>query len=177
MAIGLIFVNIVKLLMNPFADFNINSKTWIYAADRLLNETESKDINKILNEFTLGWKAHELPLKAKAQVFYNAILVIMVDENYNTVSGCGIDKSVSTIKNIGEKYHVNFFNRLLIHILIDDKIKIYNTLQLKYAIRSSEVNSNSLVLNTMVQNKKMFENQLFIKLSESWAGKYLVQTA
>ena len=41
----------------------------------------------------------------------------MVDEGFNEISGCGIDKSVKLVKEIEQATDLNLFDRLKIQIL------------------------------------------------------------
>ncbi|MBB77755.1 MAG: ABC transporter ATPase [Crocinitomicaceae bacterium] len=95
-----------------FPDFNPHSKVWIYNSDRRLKLSEQKIINNELKKFVNSWQAHNLNLKAEAILEHNYFIILVVDESNVKASGCSIDTSVKLIKSIGERFSVNFFNRL-----------------------------------------------------------------
>ena len=95
-----------------FPDFNPHSKVWIYNSDRRLKLSEQKIINNELKKFVNSWQAHNLNLKAEAILEHNYFIILVVDESNVKASGCSIDTSVRLIKSIGERFSVNFFNRL-----------------------------------------------------------------
>ena len=95
-----------------FQNFNPHSKVWIYNSDRRLKLSEQKIINNELKKFVNSWQAHNLNLKAEAILEHNYFIILVVDESNVKASGCSIDTSVKLIKSIGERFNVNFFNRL-----------------------------------------------------------------
>ena len=95
-----------------FPKFNPNSKVWIYNSDRRLKLSEQKIIKNELKKFVSSWQAHNLNLRAEAILEHNYFIILVVDEYDVKASGCSIDTSVKFIKSIGEKFGVNFFNRL-----------------------------------------------------------------
>lgn len=175
MANGFIFVIIVTMLLNLQHDFSANSRVWVYAADRLLAPGEAMWLKQDLLSFVSNWKAHQAPLRAHADVLYNSVVVIMVDENLNAASGCSIDKSVEMIKNAGKKLQVDFFNRMLIHAFVDNEISIFNLQSLRKALDTGIVTPETYIVNHLVQTKQDLETKFKIMIKNSWASKYLVQ--
>jgi len=163
--------------MNLFADFPPDAKAWVYTSDRLLKDEEAKEIQIQLNFFTDNWTAHNNQLKARGVVYCNALIIIMVDETTAPISGCGIDKSVAFIKNIGKSFQIDFFNRFILVAYQNNKAVIYTPQKLKQSILNNLVNSSTIVFNTLINSKKSFSDNFFITLHNSWASKYLSVSA
>ena len=164
--------------METFTSMPNEARTWIYAANRPLSSAEQNSITTELNTFVRSWTAHENPLKAEAAILYNRFVVIMVDEGYNQISGCGIDKSVQLIKVLNEKYNLDFFNRMLVHILNNDQIETYSRTTLQDAVNTGLVNEQSVTFNHLIQTKKDFLSNWKQPLPENWVSKqikFLVQ--
>lgn len=163
--------------MNLFDSFPNQSKVWVYGANRLLNSQETDACNQILSDFTAKWQAHQMPLTAQAMVVYNAFLIFAVNEDAQAATGCSIDKSVALVKEIGQQFNINFFNRLNTYLFSNNAINIFEPSALKAAIEAGSINANSQVINTQVLTVGDLKQHFIIPLSQSWASKYLVQPA
>jgi hypothetical protein len=161
-------------MINQFNSFPPNSKVWIYGANRKLSKSEIVEIQIVLDEFTAGWTAHQLSLKAKAAILDEHFIVIMVDENVATVSGCGIDKSVKLVQDITEKFGIDFFNRLIVYFESQNEVSLIPLSKISEAINQGQINMDTYVFNTLVQTKAELENNWKVKAKDSWLkGKLL----
>ena len=150
-----------------------DSRVWIYQSNRIFSEAESKEIQAKLNDFTASWAAHEKALTACASVIYERFLIILVDEQNHSASGCSIDASVHFIKGIQQEYQVSLFNRLLIAYQADDEIKTIDMAGFKNLAASGEITADTLVFNNMISKKKELENKWLVPVTESWHKQLL----
>jgi hypothetical protein len=111
-------------LFNEFPD---DSRVWLYLANRQLDATELLFAEGILMEFILTWKAHGKNLKCNGQILFSQYLILSVNENYESASGCSIDSSVRFVKSLGNELNVDFFNRLnVLSVIGENETKISN---------------------------------------------------
>jgi hypothetical protein len=160
-------------MKHQFINFPLKSRVWVYASDKMLNLEEITWLEEQLKGFTQGWTAHEIPLKATAAVLHKHFVVLMVDETTHPISGCGIDKSVKLMKEVGEKLGINFFNRMAIQVANGDEIKVMDFQQLKMEIERQSISLDAKVFNNLVQTKEELEQAWLLPLSQSWVGKRL----
>lgn len=99
--------------------FDESSRLWVYLADRKLTDREVNLIEAELDYFTKDWTAHGKDLKAVGKIVLDHFVVLAVDESHAGATGCSIDTSVKFLKNLGQKLHVDFFNRL--QLMIEEK--------------------------------------------------------
>jgi len=146
---------------NLFLDFSLESKVWLYLSDRKFDETESDFIQHSLNRFTKNdWKTHGKSLHASGQLLFNQLIVMIVDEDVNSASGCSIDSSVHMIKKLGSELKADFFNRLFILVLNDEKI---------HRVHISELKSYEKwkMVNPLTSSLFDFRNNLILKVEDS----------
>jgi len=159
-------------------ELNLNlpatSKIWLYTADRSFGQEEREAIQQKLDGFTKTWSSHEMPMQAIAAVIYHRIVVIALNEAFNAVSGCGIDKSVSLIKELGEAMNCNFFNRMQVLVLENEELTAYNKESLQNALDQGTINEDTLVFNPMVQNLGELNQNGFVKLQAFWMAPQLM---
>jgi hypothetical protein len=165
-------------MIQTFSQFPPESKIWVYAANRTLTTQEVLSVETSLQVFTQSWTAHEMQMRAASVVLYNQIVVIALDETQHSISGCGIDKSVKLMKDLGEQLKVNFFNRMQVLCLYSETLQIFDKNSLQLAINAGEVDANTQVWNPVVANLGEFLNKGFVKLSDFWMApqlQFLVQ--
>jgi hypothetical protein len=88
-----------------------DARVWVYQANRPLSDGDVTAIGQALQLALSQWAAHGQSLLASAQVVENRFVVVGVDEGYNLPSGCSIDSSVRTLRQIGESLSIDFFDR------------------------------------------------------------------
>ncbi|MDC1022512.1 hypothetical protein OAQ85_03650 [Schleiferiaceae bacterium] len=151
---------------------NPESRLWFYGLDSPMSVLQTKELSALMSEFVNEWKAHGSELAAAFRLFSNQFLIITVDENQQTATGCSIDKSVHLLQEFGMKHNLDFFNRLLVHIEHGDAHDTYSISQLKEAIANGEVHPLSNILNTTATTLRESGTGK-IALKDSWAAKYL----
>ena len=88
------------------ADFNDNSRVWIYQASRLFTLSEALHIENMLNELVASWTAHGAPVKGYANLLFGQFIILLADETATGVSGCSIDSSVRVIQQLEKQFGV-----------------------------------------------------------------------
>ncbi len=153
------------------ADFNDNSRVWIYQSSRLFFISEALEMEDMLNEFVANWKSHADEVKGFASLFFGHFIVLMADESATGVSGCSTDSSVRLIKSIEERFKVNLFDRQNLAFIVKDKIQLLPLNQLEYAVENNFITANTLYFNSTVLTKKDMEDKWLIPVKESWLAK------
>lgn len=152
----------------PFEQMPATAKLWIYASNRKLNAAEQETILAKGAQFVTGWTAHQQQLKAAFTILHDVFLVVAVDENYNEVSGCGIDKSVHFMQEIDREFNINLFNRLQIELFIGNELLLTNKQELSVMLQQGKVNEQTLVFNKTVTDKDSFDKYFQKTLGQSW---------
>ena len=106
-----------------FPEFSSTSKVWVYKANRTLSASDNQVISDVLNEFVPQWAAHGTQLYGSWTILENWFVVLVVDEEKFSASGCSIDSSVKVIKKVGSELGIDFFNRMNVLIEEDNALK------------------------------------------------------
>lgn len=153
------------------ADFNDNSRVWIYQSSRLFLISEALEMEDMLNDFVVGWNSHGAKVKGYANLFFGWFIIIMADETATGVSGCSTDSSVHIIKSIEEKFNVQMFDRQNLAFVVKDKIELLPLSQLDNAVENDFINAGTLYFNNTVLSKKEMTDKWIIPVKESWLAK------
>ena len=159
-----------------YVSFNLlppNAKVWIYQSDSNLSNTDVELIEKEVKFFLNNWSTHNKEIESSYEIRYNRFLIIGLNENINSASGCSIDKSVNFIKNLQSILKVNFLNRLDVAYKIGNEINSISLLEFQNMIRENKLSKDSIVYNNMIDTKKSYLNSWETTIENSWHKKFL----
>ena len=159
-----------------YVSFNLlppNAKVWIYQSDSNLSSTDVELIEKEVKFFLNNWSSHNKEIESSFEIRYNRFLIIGLNENINSASGCSIDKSVNFIKNLQSILKVNFLNRLDVAYKIGNEINTISLLEFQNMIRENKLSKDSIVYNNMIDTKKSYLNSWETTIENSWHKKFL----
>lgn len=155
--------------MLAYDKFPANSRIWIYQSNRALTPEQTTYANQRLEQFVNQWLSHGKRVHAWAGLLHQHFLVLMANENIEAPSGCAIDSSVALVKELEQKFNVDFFDRMTFtYIQKDGSVTTAdrNTFAALYA--QKEIGEDTIVFNNLVATKMDFENAWKIPLKESW---------
>jgi len=89
-----------------------NSRVWIYQSNRSFTKDELVDISDKLIVFLNNWVAHGLNLEAGFEIKYKRFIIIALDQDKQSVTGCSIDASVKFIQELEILYSVNLMDKM-----------------------------------------------------------------
>ena len=96
-------------------DFNTlpeESRVWIYQASRSFSDEEITEIESKLETFLSNWAAHGSDLQAAYLIKYKRFIVIALNQNLSSATGCSIDASVQFIQELEKQYNVDLLDKM-----------------------------------------------------------------
>ncbi len=157
----------------PFNQLPNTSRVWIYMSNTPLSDLEEKNIQDKLQSFCEKWTQHKNDLKTSFLIKYKHFIVIAVDESYQAISGCGINKSIKLIQKIEQELSIELMNRLLTGFIDDDTVKIVPLSTFKEYIKSKKITKNTVVFNNLAATKLAFEKEWEVSINNSWHARFL----
>ncbi len=154
-------------------EFSPNSRVWIYQSSRLFSLSEALEVEDSLQQFVTQWASHGSDVQAYGNLFFGQFVILMADESTTAVSGCSTDSSVRFIKNLGEQYSVDFFNRINLAFVLKDKIQTLPFSQLTYALQNNFITTDTLFFDNTVPTKEQLEQKWIIPIKDSWLAQKL----
>ena len=157
----------------PFASLPDHSRLWIYQSDRKFTAEEVSLISDALLSFTDQWNAHGSPLMTSFDIRLNQFIVIAADEQHVPASGCSIDGAVRTIKELGQRLGIDFFDRTAIAFFENEGVTIFPMASLKKLFNEGVLHHESHLINLLVPTKADLENSFIVPASSTWLRRYL----
>ncbi len=156
-----------------FDKISDESKIWIFQSNRLIPDLDIEPLKKQIDNFLSSWTSHGNQLMVASEIKYNLFIIIALDQNCSTASGCSIDKLVSFIKNIENEYQISLLDRLDISFRDKNKISILRLDDFKRKILEKKINNDTIVFNNLINLKSDLTDNWEIPLNRSWHQKLI----
>lgn len=157
-------------------DFNTlpeNSRVWIYQANRSFSDKEIEEIESKLDVFLTNWAAHGSDLQAGYVIKYKRFIVIALNQNLNSATGCSIDASVQFIQQLEKEYNVDLLDKMNVSYKQGDFIAYKTLVDFKKMAKDKAVSKNTIVFNNLVNTIMEFNESWEVPASESWHSRFL----
>lgn len=134
-----------------FPELPSQSRVWLYLADRPMDDTELNFAYEKLELFLSGWAAHNKKLSCDGTILFSQYLILSVDESVENASGCSVDSSVRFVKTLGQELNIDFFNRMNVLVIENNKTKTENYFEAS--------NAKKTFFNPLIENIGQLRNE------------------
>ncbi|NJL12498.1 MAG: hypothetical protein HC913_05550 [Microscillaceae bacterium] len=156
-----------------FASLPITSRLWIYQADRFLLPDEEKKAQAALQSFLGEWTAHQQALQASGQIAQQRFLLIAVNEDFQSVSGCAIDASVHFLQALGQELSLNWFERQkVIFESTPGQVAALGLAEIPKAIAEGSLRPETQVFNILLSSIGDWQKNWPQPAQDSWLARY-----
>ena len=156
-----------------FTNMNPLSRVWVFQANRVLSVQEQNFISFKVSAFINEWTTHGSPLVAAFEIKNNCSVIVAVDENIQSASGCSISSITSLFESLGEVLNLSFFDRFSIAHQSHNKVEVSTLKEFKSLISTGLVDEDTIVYNNLIALKEDLSSKWELPLKESWQKRYL----
>jgi len=149
------------------------SRVWIYQANRSFSEDELSQLEEQLKVFIEAWTAHGKDLQAGYKIVYKRFIVIALNQDLNSATGCSIDSSVHFIQELEKQYNVDLMDKMNVSYKQGEFIAHKSLLDFKKMAKDKAVSKNTIVFNNLVTNIAEFNENWEVPASESWHSRFI----
>jgi hypothetical protein len=144
------------------------SRVWIYQSTRELSPEEAREIQAEGEAFAAEWTAHSSQLKANFHIRYYRFLILMVDEEAASASGCSIDKSLALIRQMESRYGISLLDRMNFAYRSESGVVSCPRAEFERLAAERLINDDTIVFNNLVSTRQELESNWEIPVSRSW---------
>ena len=156
----------------PFDQLPDSSRVWVYVSVRKFTADEQALIQSALKDFCGEWATHGNGMPTSFEILHEQLLVLAVDESQLGASGCSIDSSVRTLRNLEQHLGVNLVDQGKLTLRNQSgQLQVLPALGIKSRISNGEITSDLEVIHPQVQTKADLAD-LWLPLSKSWLSVY-----
>ena len=148
-----------------------HARLWFHTADRPLTADEQSQMLGDFEPFLSTWAAHGEALKAEAVILLDRILVVALDLDQVSATGCSIDSMLNFVRDHGGRSGIDWFDRHQVVYWDSGEVQA-ECIQLRtpefWALRKAgRIQDDALVCDTLIPSAS--EWPTFVKpFSESW---------
>lgn len=157
-------------------DFNqlpSESRVWIYQSSRKLSEVEVEFISKQTKLFLTQWTAHGVNLEAGFEIRYQRFIIIGLNQENASASGCSIDASVHFIQSLEKALGVDLLDKMNVTYYTGEFIAYKSLLDFKKMAKDKSVSLNTIVFNNLVNTKEEYQENWEVPAKDSWHSRFL----
>lgn len=156
----------------PFEELPEESKIWIYQSNRKFTDDEIVAIEDELKLFVEGWNAHGTALEASFKTRYNRFIILAVNQEIQSASGCSIDSSVGFIQSLEKKYNVELLDKMNVTFKLGEHIAHKPLNEFKKMAKEKAVSANTIVFNNLVNTVGEYSEFWEVPAIESWHSRF-----
>ena len=149
------------------------SKVWIYQASRSFSETELGEIKTKLIDFLGRWSTHGKDLESSFEIKYKRFIIIALNQDVNSASGCSIDDSVALIQQLEKDYNVDLLDKMNVSYKQGEFVAYKPLKDFRKMAKDKAVSKNTIVFNNLVTNIAEYKENWEVPASESWHSNFL----
>lgn len=156
-----------------FSNLPPHSRIWIYQSNRKFSPEEEAAIGKQTQEFLQQWTAHGQNLEAGFEIKYHRFIVIGLNQENASASGCSIDASVHFIQSLEKAYGLDLMDKMNVTFYNGPHIAHKSLADFKAMAKARSVSSKTVVFNNLVNTKAEYLEHWEVPAKESWHSRFL----
>lgn len=160
-------------MLTDFNNLPDTSRIWIYQSNRKFTEEELEYIAAKTRHFLTQWTAHGANLEAGFEVKYDRFIVIGLNQENASASGCSIDASVHFILEIQEKMGVDLLDKMNVTFYNGKYIAHKPLIDFRKMAKNKSVSANTIVFNNLVNTKAEYLEKWEVPAKDSWHSRFL----
>lgn len=156
----------------PFESLPPESRIWIYQSNRKFTDEEMNEIDAATQAFVEDWSAHGTGLEASYQLKYNRFVILAVNPEQQTATGCSIDASVRFIQSLEQKYGVDLLDKMNVTFKLGEHVAHKPLIEFKKMAKDKAVSGNTIVFNNLVNTIEEWNENWEVPASDSWHSRF-----
>ena len=149
-----------------------HSKVWIYQSNRRFTEEELVVVSNKTKVFLEQWAAHGTGLQAGFELKYERFIVIAVNQDEQSATGCSIDASVRFIQELEQQLNVELLDKMNVAFKQGDFVNFKTLLDFKTMAKSGAIGKKTIVFNNLITNVAEYNENWEVPAYESWHSRF-----
>lgn len=157
----------------PFESLPSTARIWIFQSNRPFSSEEVELLTSRLQVFTDEWNVHGMPLDTSFKIEHSQFIILAADESQQSTSGCSIDSSVRTLKEIEQSLGLVLFDRNQVAFKKDNNVLTMPLSLLKENFLNGILTEATLTFNNLINTKAQLENDWLVPAKLTWLKRYI----
>jgi len=155
--------------MEKLEGFSNATKIWVYQSNRLLTPSEISSIEERLAIFSKEWATHGELLKTACFIIAPCFIVMAVDQQHMSASGCSVDSSYKVLKELEKEFGIDLFDRMNLSFEnSNQEVEIISMNEFRKGLGTGLFDENTVVFNNLVTTLEEFRSNWKTIVKNSW---------
>ena len=156
----------------PFEELPEHGRLWVFPASRDLSDDEAVACLAAVDEFLVSWSAHGAPLRSGRELRERRFLLVGVDVDAESPSGCSIDSLVNRLRAFGAELELTLIDHSPIWIRAGAEVRTLSRADFRALIDEGTVGPDVPVFDTTLTSiGQARKGELERPASETWHGE------
>ena len=156
--------------MTNYQSLDLESKVWIYTAERDFTTQDIEIINSKATTFIADWESHGKSVKGLIEIRYNRFIFIFADDQGDKLCGRATDSSVRFIKELEQEIGLSLMDRMLLAYKDGEIITTTSLGGFQQLINDGTITETTKVFNCIL-TKKSDLHSWEVSAQDSWHKK------
>jgi hypothetical protein len=144
------------------------NRIWIYQSKRALTGKEQEEISYALTGYVNRWAAHNAKLDARFEILHSHFIILSVNQEEVTASGCSIDDSVRFMQEIDKTFNLSLFDRQqMAYVDSQGEVKVCRLNDIGDLRKNGAIQDNSYIFNNLILDEAEMESSWKIPFKDS----------
>ena len=112
-------------------------------------------------------------MDAGYEIKYNRFIVLGLNQENASASGCSIDASVNFIQSLEKEFGINLMDKMNVTYYNGDFIAHKSLIDFKKMAKAKSVSKNTVVFNNLVNTKIDYIENWEVPAKDSWHNRFL----
>ncbi len=159
-------------MLTAFSNLPDHSRIWIYQSSRKFSDEEVESLGLRLEDFLTQWTAHGQSLEAGFEIKYNRFIVIGLNQENASASGCSIDASVHFIQQLEKEFETDLLDKMNVTYYTGEYIAYKPLNEFKAMAKAKSVSKSTIVFNNLINTKSEYLENWEVPADESWHVRF-----
>lgn len=161
----------------PFDALPDHGRLWVFPASRGLSETERAQLLEEVDAFLETWAAHGRPLEASRELRDDRFLLVGVDVDAASPSGCSIDALVHRLEDLAERIGITLTDHTPVRYRDEAEIRQVSRPEFRSLAKDARIGPDVRVFDTTLTTiAQLRRGGLEAPASDTWHGKAFFST-
>lgn len=149
-----------------------HGRAWVFPASRTLSDQEADAFIGAVDDFLATWTAHGSPLQSGRELVDRQFLLVGVDVDVESPSGCSIDALVNQLRALGAELGVTIVDHAPVWFRDAGEIRRTTRGDFRALASDGSIGPNVRVFDTTLTTVgQIREGRLERPASETWHGR------
>lgn len=152
-----------------FSELPPGGRLWVFPLRRRLDPSEAATVLTAVDDFLGGWAAHGAPLRSGRRLVDDHFLLVGVDVDTESPSGCSIDALVAALRRVGSELGTTLVDHTPVWFRTSEGVRVASRPDFKRLASTGAVSPDTPVFDTTVTRVEDAD-RLERPAHESWHG-------